>query len=50
MKVICIKSCQYQRKKRFIAGKEYEIDEALYKKNKEYFKKIKETEVTPDEK
>lgn len=40
MKVICIATCQKDRKIIYKVGKEYEISEDVYKKNKAYFKKV----------
>lgn len=40
MKVICIKTCQKDRKTIYEAEKEYDIPEEMYKKNKAFFKKV----------
>ena len=40
MKVICITTCQKDRKTVYKSGKEYDIPEDVYKKNKAYFKKV----------
>ena len=39
MKVICISTCQKNRKTIYIIGQEYDIPTAMYKKNKQFFKK-----------
>lgn len=39
MKVICIGTCQKDRKTVYQVGKEYDITEEMYKKNKAFFKK-----------
>ena len=39
MKVICINTCQIDRKIIFENGKEYDIPNDVYKKNKTFFKK-----------
>ena len=39
MKVICISQCQKNRKTLYIVGRTYDIDENMFKKNKEFFKK-----------
>lgn len=44
MKVVCISTCQKDRKAVYISGKEYDIPEELYRKNKGFFKKIGKTE------
>ena len=38
MKVVCISTCQKDRKVIYVAGKKYDIPEAMYKANKEFFK------------
>lgn len=40
MKVVCISTCQKDRKTVYVVGKEYDIPENMYKKNKEFFKKV----------
>lgn len=40
MKVICISTCQKDRTIIYKSGKEYEISEDAYKKNKAFFKKV----------
>ena len=40
MKVICTSTCQKDRKTVFKAGKEYDIPEDMYRKNKAFFKKV----------
>ena len=40
MEVICIKTCQKDRKTIYEAEKEYVIPEEMYKKNKAFFKKV----------
>ena len=44
MKVVCINTCQKDRKTVFVVSKEYDIPEEMYKKNKTFFKKIKSVE------
>lgn len=39
MKVICISTCQKDRKTIYKVGKEYDIPEKMYKKNKQFFNK-----------
>ena len=39
MKVICISACQKDRKTAYKVGKEYDIPEEMYRKNKAFFKK-----------
>lgn len=39
MKVICTNTCQKGRKTMYRAGREYDIPEEMYKKNKAFFKK-----------
>ena len=39
MKVICISTCQKDRKTVYQVGKEYDIPEDVYRKNKAFFKK-----------
>lgn len=39
MKVICISQCQTDRKIVYEIGKEYDIPEELYRKNKAFFEK-----------
>lgn len=43
MKVICTSTCQKDRKVVYVAGKEYDIPEELYKNNKDFFKKVNKT-------
>ena len=44
MKVICISTCQKDRKAVYKSGKEYDIPENMYKNNKNFFKKVGKTE------
>ena len=39
MKVICTNTCQKDRKTVYKVGKEYDIPEDMYRKNKSFFKK-----------
>lgn len=39
MKVICISTCQKDRKTVYYQGKEYDIPDEMYRKNKAFFKK-----------
>lgn len=39
MKVICVCTCQKDRKTVYQVGKEYDIPEEMYRKNKAFFKK-----------
>ena len=43
MKVICISTCQKDRKTVYKVGKEYDIPDEMYKKNKAFFKKAETT-------
>ena len=40
MKVICITTCQIDRKIIYKADNEYEISKDVYQKNKAFFKKV----------
>ena len=40
MKVICVSTCQKDRKINFENGKEYDIPNDVYKNNKTFFKKV----------
>ena len=45
MKVICTNTCQKGRKTMYRAGKEYDIPDDMYRKNKVFFKRVeKKTE------
>lgn len=40
MKVICINTCQKDRKTVYQVGKEYDVTDEMYRKNKAFFKKV----------
>jgi len=46
MKVLCISTCQQDRKIVYKEGKEYDISEEMYIKNSAFFKKIEKNTET----
>lgn len=48
MKVICINQCQKDRKILFKNGNEYDIEEEMFEKNKEYFKPVEKVATKKD--